>query len=124
MRQQLCAFDGLLCAAQRIFRALNSILRRGHIGFDPIRSTRRIFRCFWSLDCAWGEFELDGDTLVLRVLAGALPLKSVRLPSNWKPSRVMLDGDTAAQQFTLEGATAYFTNVVTVGAGQSMRAVR
>ena len=52
----------------------------GEIGFDPLRTRNGRFRCFWSLDPAWGEFELRPGAAELRVTRGRLKLRVLRLP--------------------------------------------
>ncbi len=48
------------------------------IGFNPI--VKGDFKCFWSLDCGWGIFELNDTAVVIKVLYGHLSLKSIKLP--------------------------------------------
>jgi non-lysosomal glucosylceramidase len=50
---------------------------RGHIGFAPVHSPHQ-FRCFWSLDGAWGAYERRDGTLYVHVTAGRLTLSSYR----------------------------------------------
>mgnify|MGYP000487922263 CR=1 FL=1 len=50
------------------------------IGFNPVRTKDRHFRCFWSLDSGWGEFVLTPAGCEVRVLAGTLDLQQVTLP--------------------------------------------
>jgi hypothetical protein len=47
----------------------------GHIGFAPLIA-QRTFRCFWSLDCAWGTYERAVNRITLRVEQGTLTLRS------------------------------------------------
>jgi len=52
-------------------------MTRGYIGFAPV-PRERPYRCFWSLDSAWGVYEADGDAdgqrITLRVEVGTLLL--------------------------------------------------
>ena len=50
------------------------------IGFDPIDSQTDHFRCFWSLDSGWGEFEMTEDGADLKILYGTLKISNVTLP--------------------------------------------
>lgn len=50
------------------------------VGFAPLRTVAGRFRCFWCVDGAWGEFEERPDTVQVRVLHGALPVRRLRLP--------------------------------------------
>lgn len=49
------------------------------IGFHPVATTTKRFRCFWSLGTAWGEVDLTPGKAVLRVLYGSLTLKRLAL---------------------------------------------
>lgn len=53
---------------------------RKEIGFRPVRMIDGRFRCFWSLDSGWGEFELTPERAELRVLYGSLSLNALTLP--------------------------------------------
>src|SRR6185436_10393731 len=55
---------------------------KGMIGFDPIMNVGEPFRCFWSLDSGWGEYEQSATKIELRILYGNLRLKTLRLPQN------------------------------------------
>jgi non-lysosomal glucosylceramidase len=50
------------------------------IGFDPALAESGRFRCFWSLDSAWGTFEMKPGRVELRVLHGSLEVRSLDLP--------------------------------------------
>jgi non-lysosomal glucosylceramidase len=54
----------------------------GMIGFNPIQygTSGKRFKSFWSLDSAWGLFEVHKDKAELKVLYGNLELKILRLP--------------------------------------------
>ncbi|NJN81528.1 MAG: hypothetical protein HC802_04090 [Caldilineaceae bacterium] len=75
------------------------------IGFDPVRTEQGRFRCFWSLDAAWGEFELTPDAAEVRVLAGDLALRSLRLPvlADRQVISVSLGDEQALCRLTVEG---------------------
>jgi hypothetical protein len=55
-------------------------MTRGMIGFDPKLVKRNTFRTFWSLDPAWGTFEMKGKKIDLVIKTGSLNLKEFRLP--------------------------------------------
>ena len=46
---------------------------KAEIGFAPVQLENGIFSCFWSLEGAWGVFELTEGCAQLRVLYGSLP---------------------------------------------------
>ena len=48
-------------------------MTRAEIGFSPVVSDNGRFSCFWSLEGAWGVFELEEGCATLRVLYGELP---------------------------------------------------
>jgi hypothetical protein len=53
---------------------------RQEIGFRPVRLIDGCFRCFWSLDSGWGEFELTPTRAEVRLCSGRLDLTTLRLP--------------------------------------------
>ena len=53
---------------------------KGYVGFRPIETDLSTFRCFWSLEGAWGEIELGATSAELRVLSGSLDLAEIALP--------------------------------------------
>ena len=55
-------------------------MTRGLIGFHPIRTDNGRFRCFWSLDSAWGMFAVVPGRVTIEVKAGSLPLECLELP--------------------------------------------
>ncbi len=62
-------------------------MHRQHIGFHPLH-TERPFRCFWSVDSAWGTVALLPDRIEICVLYGALTLRSLGCPLTFcQPSR-------------------------------------
>jgi non-lysosomal glucosylceramidase len=55
-------------------------MAQGMIGFAPVENQPRPFRCFWSLEPAWGAVAIGAGWAELQVMSGALPLKAFRLP--------------------------------------------
>ncbi|MCP4641821.1 MAG: hypothetical protein GY851_15365 [bacterium] len=53
---------------------------RQEIGFHPVQTVDEGFRCFWSLESAWGEVDMSPNDTTLRVRYGELMLKSIALP--------------------------------------------
>ena len=49
-------------------------LTRGHIGFAPVKTKNGAFRCFWSLEGAWGGFEINGGSARITVRHGNIKL--------------------------------------------------
>ncbi len=54
-------------------------MTRGMIGFCPVHTQNGHFRCFWSLDSAWGEFEFTNGLATLRILHGELVLRRITM---------------------------------------------
>jgi non-lysosomal glucosylceramidase len=52
----------------------------GMIGFAPVEGRPQPFRCFWSLDPAWGAVAIGSGWAELQVMGGLLALRSLRLP--------------------------------------------
>jgi len=96
---------------------------RGMMGFDPVLAKEGRFRCFWSLDAGWGEFEMAPGWAEVRVLHGALNLQVLDLPQTAERSvrAVMLDG--AEVPFTQHGGEIHFASPVCIEEGQMMRVV-
>ena len=92
------------------------------IGFTPIRMVKGKFRCFWSLDSGWGEFEQSATVAELRVLSGSLKLKTFRLG---KIGKKVIKGVTLAGKaidFTVDGNDIRLKRIVTVGPDKPLRA--
>jgi len=94
---------------------------KGEIGFDPIRPKGGKFRCFWSLDSGWGEFEMKAGSAEVRLLYGGLTLNALDLPFAAKKriTSVKLGGRKVA--FTQDGGTVRFTHAAQIKTGQTLR---
>jgi hypothetical protein len=90
-------------------------MTRGRIGFRPLRTRKGSFRCFWSLDSGWGEFELTPRAAEIRVLSGRLRLREVELP--FTPRAVRAAGRAVAFSPTKNGAAF---RAVTIPAGKAI----
>lgn len=89
-----------------IFSGFTYDLRKGVIGFHPLVQ-QDCYRCMWSLDPAWGTVEIHKDGLViLSILGGRLPLKTLSLPFLTGVQSVMVDGQTAPAAFA-EGSISF-----------------
>ena len=79
------------------------------------------FRCFWSLDSGWGEFEMTADGCELRVLYGELTLQSLHLPflTEHQVSDINFDGTPVP--FNLVDGSLNFDRKVQIGKGKSLR---
>ena len=67
-------------------------LRRGRIGFDPLREGS----FFWSCDGAWGTFAWTGGTARLELLYGAVTLARLGLPAAALAGTARLNGRALA----------------------------
>ena len=94
---------------------------KGEIGFNPIRPKAGKFRCFWSLDSGWGEFEMKAGSAEVRLLYGGLTLNALDLPfaAKKKISSVTLGRRKVA--FTQDGGTVRFTRAAEIKTGQALR---
>jgi len=89
------------------------------IGFHPLPVENERFRCFWSLDSAWGVFELTPDGNELRVLYGNLELEVLVVPLLGRPATASLGG--VPVDCKVAGDEVYFTTPVLITAGQSLQ---
>ena len=83
-----------------IFSGFTFDMTQKRIGFSPITGERP-FRCFWSLQDAWGTVEITDTDTIFSVLHGALPLEIFGLSEAKAVSRVLADGEEV--DFTVEG---------------------
>ncbi|MBX3011214.1 MAG: hypothetical protein KF832_06890 [Caldilineaceae bacterium] len=91
----------------------------GLLGFNPVRTNDGHFRCFWSLDSGWGEFVQTPTGGEVRVLAGALDLRQVKLPFLTGSATVTAAGHPVAASAS-EGSFV-FNTPVHLAAGQSLQ---
>lgn len=78
-----------------------------HIGFNPYIKDN--FKSVWSLNDAWGNFEILQEKIIISVYEGALSLKSLGLNFLDKVSEVKIDGKTI--DFELKSGTIYFKDI-------------
>lgn len=91
---------------------------RRRIGFRPIVSGE--FRCFWSLDGAWGIVEKNETHTTIKVLYGVLALARVHLPF-MAPSAVFVGKREVA--FALEDGDLVFADDVCLKANTRNNAI-
>ncbi len=91
------------------------------LGFHPVRTIQGSFRCFWSLDAGWGQFQMAPDNCSLQVLYGVLPLQRLRLPFlvDVSLAGIALDGDPVA--FSRTGSNLILETRIEIKAGQTLR---
>ena len=94
---------------------------RCSIGFNPVQPPQETFRCFWSLDMGWGQFQTDADGCKLQVLYGVLPLQHLRLPSlaGISITGITLDGELRA--FTRMDGDLNLETKIEIKAGQTLQ---
>ena len=90
----------------------------GLIGFNPVRTDNGNFRCFWSLDAAWGEFVMTSAGAEIHVLAGELPLRQLKLPAVNKAATVKVDGQAITA--TAQDGSFVFPAPLRIVAGQRL----
>ncbi|MEE0898784.1 MAG: GH116 family glycosyl hydrolase, partial [Acutalibacteraceae bacterium] len=81
-----------------------------HIGFNPYKADD--FKCIWSLADAWGNFEVNNNTVKINVCEGEINLKSLSLKFCSKVSYVKIDGKDV--DFEFKNGIIYFkeTNIL------------
>ena len=81
-----------------------------HIGFNPYKAND--FKCIWSLADAWGNFEVNNNTVKINVCEGEISLKSLSLKFCSKVSYVKIDGKDV--DFEFKNGIIYFkeTNIL------------
>lgn len=86
----------------------------GMIGFNPIETGDDDFKCFWSLDPAWGLVKISPSSVELKVIYGKLDIRAIRLPflEGEYISGIAL-GDNSLQ-FERDGEQIVFDNFVTI----------
>ncbi len=102
------------------FSGLRFDMVRGMIGFDPILTRDERFRCFWSLDSGWGEFEIESGRVQLRVHSGALDLEVVDLPFLTDRITESAQLDDKHVNFTPLGGQVRFEPRIHISRGQSI----
>lgn len=67
---------------------------RGAMGFRPVRIRNGRFRCFWSLNSAWGEVDISPRMAKLKVLRGRLKIGALwlNIPKGHTVSAVLAGG--------------------------------
>ena len=78
-----------------------------HIGFNPYIKDN--YKSVWSLNDAWGNFEVLQEKIIISVYEGALSLKSLGLKFLDKVSEVKIGGKTI--DFELKSGTIYFKDI-------------
>jgi hypothetical protein len=93
---------------------------RKHIGFRPLRLPDGGFRCFWSLDGAWGAYEQSPGLYTVRVLHGELTLHTLGLPPGEDTAIRSAQCAGRSLTFTEENGILAFAEAVSLRAGESL----
>jgi len=93
---------------------------KGEIGFNPIRPKAGKFRCFWSLESGWGEFEMKPGCAEVRLLGGSLRLNALDLPfaAKKRVKSVKVGGRSVA--FAQDGGAIRFPSSVSISQGRAL----
>lgn len=94
---------------------------RGWIGFNPIQPQNGRFRCFWSLDSGWGEFEMKPGQFEIHLAYGQLHLHSLNLPLTETIQGATIDGERVS--FTQAAGEIHFPRQVCIQKGQTLRVI-
>jgi uncharacterized protein (DUF608 family) len=81
------------------------------------------FRCFWATGTGWGTFRLSRATFQLKVLHGALPLRSCELPARAGKSRVTVNASAVEHRLrqSSAGTTVEFSSLQTLEENAELR---
>ncbi len=90
------------------------------IGFNPIQGQDGQFRCFWSLDSGWGEFEMTPTGCEVRVLYGDLTLRSFQLPFLADEQIAAVTVAESPIAYNKTGDTIEFGVGIQIGAGATL----
>jgi hypothetical protein len=91
----------------------------GRLAFDPLE-LKGGFRCFWSLEGAWGVFHATKDEATLEVIAGELKLQTLGLPF-LKGKRVRAKVGKTPLACERCGGEVCFAAPAVIGAGERLR---
>ncbi len=94
---------------------------RGQVGFNPLRPKRGRFRCFWSLDSGWGEFEMKPGSAEVRLLQGCLRLNVLSLPFAAKKKIRTVTVGKKRVPFEQDGGDIRFKRPVQIEEGGALR---
>lgn len=96
-------------------------MTKGMIGFEPVRADAQgNFRCFWSLDAAWGEFVMTPNGAEVQVLQGELPLRELRLPSLSADKAATIQVGERTVEATSQDGSIVFDAPLQITAGQRL----
>jgi len=92
----------------------------GLIGFNPVRTDNGNFRCFWSLDAAWGEYVQTPSGAEVHVLGGELPLRQLQLPTLAGNKVQAINLADRAITYTQGADHLVFADRVAIGTGERL----
>lgn len=87
-----------------IFSGFEYYAARHFVGFTPIDKGE--FKCLWSLEEGWGNFEQTSKAASITLGDGSITLSSVKLGNMTSISKIIADGKEI--EFDLDGNTACF----------------
>jgi uncharacterized protein (DUF608 family) len=99
-------------------------MTRGHLGFQPVQKPGGRFKCFWSVGSGWGEVDLQADRASLRVLQGALTLRSLGLKFQKAGGAIDITLGRRRIPARVERGVVYFDSPVTLAEGAELRVTR
>ena len=95
-------------------------LNRGMIGFSPVKDRPKPFRCFWSLDPAWGTVAIGSGWAELHVMSGGLSLKALRLPAITPALKIQATLTGQAVSVKSGENELFFEEEITIPSGQTL----
>jgi non-lysosomal glucosylceramidase len=102
------------------YSGLQFDLSRGMLGFDPVEGRPQPFRCFWSLDPAWGTVAIGSGWAELQVIGGALKLQALRLPDIESGLKVQATLTGQAVPLEVSQGELSFATEITIPVGQTL----
>ena len=97
------------------FSGMTVDMAKGIMRFAPVVPAP--FRCFFSVEGGWGEFELHGDSAAIRVKGGSLSLRALEIPLKG-PLQATVDGRALRLARTEKGLV--FADKITVPQGAEL----
>jgi len=102
------------------FSGLEFDMVLGTIGFNPIINTVGNFKCFWSLDPAWGIFELKPSIAEISVIYGELTITHIKFPFIKGKSVISVEMEEKPIEYALNNGCIDFPLPVKLKKGYSI----
>lgn len=102
------------------FSGFDCNLSKGELRFDPIFRNGEAFSSFWSVASAWGQFQVTGKDVSLRVCEGTVSLSRLALPFlKSKPRRIKAGSESL--NFSWDDGAVSFSAPVEIREGTQLQ---